>query len=209
MAKQAALDFLKAELMKAAGVQVVNVMKTIPFPANIAVAGGAYLAVLGLQKAISGAAGFFSGGYTGGGDPRDAAGFVHGGEFVMTADTVRGNPLPFYSIMDSIRTNRVSVEELAAVARGGYFGGGFVPVPSFGSGAASAQGFDDSRLIESQERIAFEQRQDARRMADRMQPPPVAIGGARARLIGRAQQRDQRTSEVTRPSLVVSTRRDR
>ena len=209
VAKQAALDVLKAELVKAAGKQVSQVMGTVPFPLNIGIAGAAYLAVLGLEKAITGAAGFFDGGYTGGGDPRSAAGVVHGGEFVMTADTVRGNPLPFYSIMDSIRTNRVSVEELAAVARGGYFGGGFVPVPSFGSGAASAQGFDDSRLIESQERIAFEQRQDARRLADRMQPPPVAIGGARGRLIERAAQRDRQQSEITRPSLIVTTRRHR
>ena len=129
-----------------------------------------------------------------------------GTEFVLNADATRGNEGDLYRLQTLLAGGRKLRDLFPGMETGGI-PGLLSPPPVYNVSAAA--GYDDSARRAQADRHHFEQRQDLDRLADRMQPPPVAIGGARARLIGRAQQRAQHTSEITRPSLVVSTRRDR
>ncbi|TLP74744.1 tail length tape measure protein [Pseudomonas nitroreducens] len=75
------------------------------FGANSAPAIAALTSTTALAESLArgGAAGFYTGGYTGSGNPFEVAGVVHKGEYVMTADTV----------------NRVGVNALDAVQNAG------------------------------------------------------------------------------------------
>jgi hypothetical protein len=182
------------------------------FGAAAIVGGAAALAAITAILAVIN--GFETGGYTGVGNPADVAGVVHRDEFVFNAPSTRGNVQSMYTLMSLLERGVKLRDLMPGLQTGGY--GADIYVPStfsrIGSPAGptiQVQGYDDTKRREQANKQHFEQMQEMRRQADRMQLPPVAIGGARARLIARAEQRDRRTSEITRPSLVVSTRRDR
>lgn len=107
-ARQAALDYIKQEIARAVASQIASVIKTIPFPLNLAVAGGAVAATYALQALIPG---FDSGGYTGAGGKLQPAGIVHAGEFVFTKEATEGNVHLLYALMDALK-RRVPISEL-------------------------------------------------------------------------------------------------
>ena len=94
--RQAALDFIKQEIAKAVAAQIVQVVKTIPFPLNLLAVGGAVAATYALEALIPE---FATGGYTGQGHRYQPAGIVHADEFVFTQAATRGNVQGLYALM--------------------------------------------------------------------------------------------------------------
>lgn len=74
-------------------VAVQNALAVQPYPVGIALAVGAATVAAGNIANIVNAkeGGYMTGGYTGNGGVREVAGFVHGQEFVMNAETTRRN----------------------------------------------------------------------------------------------------------------------
>jgi len=92
-----------------------SVMKGVPYPANLILApvaagiamaaGAANIALIAKQQQAQ-AAGFYSGGFTGGSDPRKPAGIVHQKEFVVNAQAVANPALsPFLNLIDQAQRN--------------------------------------------------------------------------------------------------------
>lgn len=64
--RQAAIDYIKAELAKAAAAQLKNLFSSpLPLPISLGLAGGAIAAIFALEGAIRSAAGFAHGGFVG------------------------------------------------------------------------------------------------------------------------------------------------
>jgi len=93
----------------------VSVMKGVPYPANLVLApvaagiamaaGAANIALIAKQQQAQ-AAGYYSGGFTGGNDPRKPAGIVHQKEFVVNAQAVANPALsPFLNLIDQAQRN--------------------------------------------------------------------------------------------------------
>lgn len=89
-----------------AGIKAVVGANSIPFPGNLAAiitAMAATAAAIGSAKAL--ASGFAEGGYTGDGGKYEAAGVVHKGEYVMTAEMVRNNRSLIRNVLEPQRLN--------------------------------------------------------------------------------------------------------
>jgi hypothetical protein len=132
VAKQAALDVMKAEFVKAAAVQVRKVMEMVPFPLNLAVAPAAYLAVLGLQKGITSAAGLADGGPVfGPGGPREdrIPVWLSNGEHVLTAKAAQGQHAEIRQL-NAMMERGLRVEDVLNAAGLRRADGGVIGLPS-------------------------------------------------------------------------------
>lgn len=184
VAKQAALDVLKAELVKAASKAVGSVFETpIPFPLNVAAAGGAYLAVLGLESAITSAAGFADGGpVVGPGGPREdrIPVWLSSGEHVITAKAAQGQQRELRAL-NGLMERGVSLREVmnaAGLRRADGGPIGLLQPDRLALPSPAVSSFDDSRTVAALERNTAETRA-MRRDLDRYSQRPSRLEAPR------------------------------
>lgn len=111
----------------------------LPFPANLPAVASAVAQGAQIASAISSikATGFYGGGYTGNGNPRDEAGVVHKEEYVMTAKA----------------TKRIGVDQLNALNYGGGKVGGNTNISVSIENYGTSKDFRVQQISESEVRI--------------------------------------------------------
>ncbi len=172
--RDAALSGLKAVLVEAAAKQAAKVLAKVPFPLNLVAAGGAALAVLGIEQIIRSAAGFATGGPVygpGTGTSDDVPAWLSHGEHVITSRAAQGQHGALSMLNRQMEAGLNLEELLAMMANARRFSSGGAafltprPMPArlvlplaSGTSGTSPGGVTQARfeaLIQSAERAAL------------------------------------------------------
>lgn len=124
--RQAIGDSLRGYVAEGALAAFASVLEAVPFPANVVVAPITAGAVEGVGNALIAGLGFRKGGFTGHLPADVIAGVVHGGEYVIPADVVGGQPGAFDEFVGLARRGLTLDDMLGVMGLPGYREGGLV-----------------------------------------------------------------------------------